>query len=123
MLLLNEAGEELDKFEGYVFCEDTDMFLLLHGEVFLGVDMFVVVDMLVLEEVLCLPLLPPLLALPPDREVVQALGSSAFLRWQSTQYNRNFEIASRGIKAYRSATYKDRSDILLIYFRTIKLNQ
>ena len=102
--MLLKDGEELDmidKFEGYVFFVDIDM--LLDG-VFLFADMLVVVDMFVFDVVLCRPLLIPF---PPEREVVHALGSRAFFRWQSTQYNKNFDIASRGIKAYKSATCND----------------
>ena len=76
---------------------DDDMILLL-WDMFIPVDMFCCLDVLVLP----LPLLDALL--PFDREVEEELGSRAFLRWQSTQYNKNFEIASLGMNAYKSAT-------------------
>ena len=78
---------------------DCDMFLL-------AVDMLVAFDADMFFEALCLPLLlvTPLAAV--EREPGHELGSRAFLRWQSTQYKRNFDIASRGMKAYKSATYR-----------------
>ena len=76
---------------------DDDM-ILLPWDMFVPVDMFCNLEALVLP----LPLLDALL--PLDREVEEELGSRAFLRWQSTQYNKNFEIASLGMNAYKSAT-------------------
>ena len=92
-------GDVLDvvaKLWGYVFFGEFDML-----DVALFVDM-VDVDMFVLDVFLFLPLL--LIPLPLEREGVEAFGPSAFFLWQSTQYNKNLEMASLGIKAYRSAT-------------------
>ena len=50
-----------------------------------------------LPEVLPLPLLPP----PPPRWSLME-----FFLWQSMQKSRNLEMASRGMNAYWSATYK-----------------
>ena len=93
--------------------------MLFSGDMFLFVDdMFVALDDDIFFDALCLPLLlvTPLAAV--EREPGHELGSRAFLRWQSTQYKRNLEIASLGMKAYKSATYmhrKKNEDLISIF--------